>query len=71
MKKLKTGIADYVLITEKLEGEKSPRLGVRVEEKDKGLEIMGVSHKSPAKKAGLQAGRCYSNAWGSVNNHSG
>ena len=53
---IEDGIADYVLITEKLEGEKSPRLGVRVEEKDKGLEIMGVSHKSPAKKAGLQAG---------------
>jgi aminopeptidase N len=53
---IEDGIADYVLITAKLEGEKSPRLGVMVEEKDKGLEVMGVSHKSPAKKAGLQAG---------------
>ena len=53
---IEDGIADYVLITAKLEGEKSPRLGVRVQEKDNGLEVMGVSHKSPAKKAGLQAG---------------
>jgi uncharacterized iron-regulated protein len=53
---MEDGIADYVLITAELEGEKSPQLGVMVEEKDKGLEVMGVSHKSPAKKAGLQAG---------------
>ena len=53
---IEDGMADYVLITEKLEGEKSPRLGVRVEEKNKGLEVTGVGHKSPAKKAGLQVG---------------
>jgi aminopeptidase N len=53
---MEDGITDYVLITAKLEGEKSPRLGVIVQEKDKGLEVMGVGHKSPAKKAGLQAG---------------
>ena len=53
---IEDGIADYVLITTELEGEKSPRLGVIVEEKDHGLEVMRVSHKSPAKKAGLQKG---------------
>ena len=53
---IEDGIADYVLISAKLEGEKAPRLGVMVEEKDNGLEVTGVSHKSPAKKAGLQAG---------------
>lgn len=53
---MEDGIADYVLITAKLDGEKSPQLGVMVQEKDKGLEVMGVGHKSPAKKAGLQAG---------------
>jgi uncharacterized iron-regulated protein len=53
---IEDGIADYVLITENLEGETSPRLGVRVEEKDNSLEVMGVSPKSPAKKAGLQKG---------------
>jgi uncharacterized iron-regulated protein len=53
---IEDGIADYVLITAKLEGEKSPRLGVIVEEKDHGLEVMSIRHKSPAKKAGLQEG---------------
>ncbi|MCK4821213.1 PDZ domain-containing protein, partial [bacterium] len=53
---IEDGIADYVLITTKLEGEKSPRLGVIVEEKDHGLEVMSMSHNSPAKKAGLQEG---------------
>jgi len=51
---IEDGIADYVLMTTKLEGEKSPRLGVMVEEKDHGLEVVGVSQNSPAKKAGLQ-----------------
>jgi aminopeptidase N len=51
---IEDGIADYVLMTTKLEGEKSPRLGVMVEEKDHGLEVVGVSHNGPAKKAGLQ-----------------
>jgi len=53
---IEDGIADYVLITTKLEGEKSPRLGVIIEEKDHGLEVMSMSHNSPAKKAGLQEG---------------
>ena len=51
---IEDGIADYVLMTTKLEGEKSPKLGVMVEEKDHGLEVVGVSHNGPAKKAGLQ-----------------
>jgi C-terminal processing protease CtpA/Prc len=53
---IEDGIADYVLITQELEGEKSPRLGVTVKEKDNGLEVIRIGHKSPAKKAGLQAG---------------
>ena len=53
---IEDGIADYVLITTKLEGEKSPRLGVIIEEKEHGLEVMSMSHNSPAKKAGLQEG---------------
>jgi aminopeptidase N len=51
---IEDGIADYVLITTKLEGEKAPKLGVMVEEKEHGLEVVGFSHNSPAKKAGLQ-----------------
>jgi len=53
---IEDGIADYVLITTELEGEKSPRLGVIVEEKDHGLEVMSIGHNSPAQKAGLQKG---------------
>jgi len=50
------GIADFVLVTTKLKGKKSPKLGVIVEEKDQTLVIMGVVDKSPAKNAGLQKG---------------
>ena len=50
------GIADYVLLTTKLKGKESPKLGVMVEEKDQGLVIIGVNNKSPAKKAGLKKG---------------
>jgi len=53
---IEDGIADYVLITTKLEGDKSPKLGIIIEEKDHGLEVMSMSHNSPAKKAGLQEG---------------
>ena len=48
------GIADYALLTSKLKGKKSPKLGVMVEEKDQGLVVVGVGHIGPAKKAGLQ-----------------
>jgi len=53
---IEDGIADYVLMTTKLEGEKSPNIGVMVEEKNHGLEVVSVGHNSPAKKAGLQEG---------------
>jgi S1-C subfamily serine protease len=53
---IEDGIADYVLITTKLEGDKSPKLGVIIEEKDQGLEVMRMVPNSPAKKAGLQKG---------------
>ena len=53
---IEDGIADYVLLTTELKGEESPKLGVMVEEKDQGLEVKGVSHNGPAKKAGLQEG---------------
>jgi aminopeptidase N len=54
--KIEDGIADFVLISTKLEGDKSPILGVMIEEKDYGLEVMSVGHNSPAEKAGLQEG---------------
>jgi membrane-associated protease RseP (regulator of RpoE activity) len=53
---IEDSIADYVLLTTELKGEESPKLGVMVEEKDQGLEVKGVSHNGPAKKAGLQEG---------------
>ena len=53
---IEDGIADYVLITTKLEGDKTPKLGVMIEEKDHGLEVMSMSRNGPAKKAGLQEG---------------
>ncbi len=53
---IEDGIADYVLLTTELKGEKSPKLGIMVEEKDQGLEVKGISHIGPAKKAGLQEG---------------
>jgi len=53
---LEDGVADYVLLTTKLNGKASPKLGVMVEEKDKHLVIMGVNQSGPAQKAGLQKG---------------
>jgi uncharacterized iron-regulated protein len=53
---IEDGIADYVLLTNELKGKKAPKLGVIVEEKDQNLVVVGVEHKSPAKKAGLQEG---------------
>jgi aminopeptidase N len=53
---IEEGIADYVLLTTELKGEKSPKLGIMVEEKDQSLEVKGISHIGPAKKAGLQKG---------------
>ena len=53
---IEDGVADYVLLTTKLSGKKSPKLGVMVEEKDQGLVIMGMSQSGPAQKAELQKG---------------
>ena len=53
---IEDGIADYVLLTTELKGKKAPKLGVIVEEKDQDLVVVGVEHKNPAKKAGLQEG---------------
>ena len=53
---IEDGVADYVLLTTKLTGQASPKLGVMVEENDKRLVIKGVSQSGPAQKAGLQKG---------------
>ena len=53
---IENNIADYVLLTTELKGKKSPKLGVSVEKKDKGLVIKGLDSSSPAKKAGLKRG---------------
>jgi len=53
---IEDGIADYAVLTTELEGKRSPRLGVKLEEKDQDLVVIGVCDKSPAKKAGLQKG---------------
>jgi aminopeptidase N len=51
---IEDGVADYVLLTTKLTGQASPKLGVMVEEKDKRLVIKGIIQNGPAQKAGLQ-----------------
>jgi hypothetical protein len=48
---IEDSIADYVLLTTELKGKKAPKLGVIVEEKDQDLVVLGVEHKSPAKKS--------------------
>ena len=53
---IEDNIADYILLNAELKGEKSPKIGVMVEETDQGLEVKGVSRKGPAQKAGLQEG---------------
>ena len=53
---IEEGVADYVLLTTKLNGKASPKLGVMVEEKGRRLVIKGVSQNGPAKKAGLEEG---------------
>jgi len=53
---LEKKIADYVLLTTKIKGERSPKLGIAVEQQENGLVITGVSKKSPAEKAGLAKG---------------
>lgn len=53
---VKDGIADYVLFTTDIEGLKSPKLGVMVEEKEATLLIKDVIEKGSAGRAGLQSG---------------
>ena len=53
---IESGIADYVLQTTRIEGQRSPKLGVAVEENEKGLMVKSVVDKSPAQKSGLEKG---------------
>ncbi len=53
---LESGIADYVLQTTRLEGSRSPKLGVAVENNETGLLVKSVASKSPAQTAGLEKG---------------
>ena len=53
---IEDGIADYVLVTTEIKSQKSPGLGVMVEEKEQSLVVTGVIDKSPANIAGLQKG---------------
>ncbi len=47
-------IGDYVLLTDSIKGKLAPKIGVMIEEKNQQVIIMGVSHKTPAEKAGLK-----------------
>lgn len=49
------GIADYVLLTQSISGREAPKLGVMVEETDKGIAVQAVSPATPAERAGVQA----------------
>ncbi len=51
---IESGIADYVLKTTRIEGTRSPKLGVAVEENNTGLLIKSVVDNSPAQKSGLE-----------------
>ncbi len=51
---IEDGIADYVLLTTYLEGEKSPKIGVTVKEKDGSLVVNDIVEEGPADKAGLE-----------------
>jgi len=53
---IESGIADYVLKTTIIEGTRSPKIGVAVEENDTGLLVKSVMDKSPAQKSGLEKG---------------
>jgi aminopeptidase N len=53
---IESGIADYVLQTTRIEGQRSPKLGVAVEENEMGLMLKSVVNKSPAQKSGLEKG---------------
>ncbi len=51
---LENGIADYVLQTNKIEGARSSKLGVAVENTETGLLVKSVADNSPAQRSGLE-----------------
>ncbi len=51
---IKTGIADFVLLTTKIHGKKAPQIGVKIVEKEQSLTIISILPNSPAMKAGLK-----------------
>jgi uncharacterized iron-regulated protein len=51
---LDADIADYVLMTNEIEGDKAPKLGVMIEEMDNQLKIIHVSANSAAQTAELK-----------------
>lgn len=53
---IESGIADYVLFTSPIEGIKSPRLGIMVEDTADALVVKSAIEHGPAGKAGLAAG---------------
>jgi len=53
---LQPGIADFVLKTTRLKGKKAPLLGIGIDEKDNGVQVVSVIGDSPAGKAGLEKG---------------
>jgi len=55
---IQTGIADYILQTQRIKGKKSPRLGIAITEEDRALQVRGVMENSPAQKAGFKKGDC-------------
>lgn len=50
------GIADYILNPTDIEYEKTPKMGVHLDENEKGLEVKKVTEKSFAKDAGIKEG---------------
>jgi len=53
---LKKDIADYIVYTAHLTGENERKLGVYVEETEKGLKVVEVSEGSVAEKSGVKKG---------------
>ncbi|MBW2513486.1 MAG: ChaN family lipoprotein, partial [Deltaproteobacteria bacterium] len=51
---LERDIADYVLQTTRIEGARSPKLGVAVEDTEAGLQVKSVADNSPAQTSGLE-----------------
>lgn len=54
--KMAKGIADYVLLTEAIQGKLSPRLGIWLEDKNNQVIIKAVGEKTLAYQAGLKVG---------------